>query len=79
MFETCNGVVYRCWLNPWLNWNHCGSEELVTSHLSIVSYLYVLLLRGWGWVRSLNLVGDVRSFCSHTCIYTMYTNLEINK
>ena len=46
-----------------------GSEELVTSNLSIVS---------WGWVRWLKLCRDVMTLYSHTCIYTKYTNLEIN-
>ena len=47
-------------------------------YISIVSYIYILL-GGWGRVRWLNLVGDVMSFCSHTCIYFVYANLEINK
>ena len=47
-------------------------------YLSIVSYIYILL-GGWGRVRWLNLVGNDMSFCSHTCIYFVYANLEINK
>ena len=56
-----------------------GNEELVTSCLSIVSYIYILRALGLG--RWLNLVGDVMSFCSNTSIYAIYiyTNLEINK
>ena len=35
---------------------------------------------GQGWVRWLNLVGDVMSFCSHTCVYIIYeSSLEINE
>ena len=24
VFETCNGDVYRCWLNPWIHYNNDG-------------------------------------------------------
>ena len=57
-----------------------GNERGVylSIYISIVSYIYILL-GGWGRVRWLNLVGDVMSFCSHTCIYFVYANHEINK
>ena len=57
-----------------------GNERGVylSIYISIVSYIYILL-GGWGRVRWLNLVGEVMSYCSHTCIYFVFTNLEINK
>ena len=54
-----------------------GDNERGFNYLSFF-YIYILL-GGWGRVRWLNLVGDFMSFCTHTCIYFVYTNLEINK
>ena len=42
--------------------------------------LYMFCFLGlWGWVRWVNLVGNAISFYSNTCIYSICTNLEINK
>ena len=50
----------------------------------LVRYFYLTIYtytvpRFMGLGRWLNLVGDVISFCSNTCIYSICTNLEINK
>ena len=50
-----------------------GGFNYRSIYISIVSYIYILL-GGWGRVRWLNLVGDVMSFCSHTCIYCINTD-----
>jgi len=45
-------------------------------YLTIYSYT---VSRFMGLVRWLTLVGDAISFCPNTCIYSICTNLEINK
>ena len=54
-----------------------GGGGYLSINISIVSYIYILL-GGWGRVRCLN--KDIMSFCSHTCAYFVYANIEkINK
>ena len=65
LMRTCAGLV--------------DSNALLRLYCSLVRSHLCYCSRFMGLGRWLNLVGDAISFCSNTCIYSICTNLEINK